>query len=197
MNDDEIKNAELLALEAIRRVRNEKLDESLRWICDNQYYIESSATSFEKQNDGIVVIKSSAISFEEKDDGIVVTIKEGGNTFIIAYENAHSFSTPDEYVTMGDFCLNYNGADVFRTKWSERRDDEWSSSYYTLHLHSTDSVKRLMLGDWLNEINAIISKLKADKEKRESEREKGERVAEAIRILDNFNLGNTSTDDDV
>ena len=181
MNDDEIKNAELLALEAIRRVRNEKLDESLRWICDNELYIESSA-----------------ISFEEKDDGIVVTIKEGGNTFIIAYENARSVYTPDRNVTMGDFCLNYNGADVLKTSWSEGRDDynEWSSSYYTLHLHSTLSVKRLMLGDWLNEINAIVSKLKADKETRKSESETEQRVAEAIRILDNFNLGNTSTEDD-
>tara|TARA_B110001469_G_C9634555_1_gene317870 strand:- start:1710 stop:2258 length:549 start_codon:yes stop_codon:yes gene_type:complete len=181
MNNDEIRNAELLALEAIHRVRSKNLDESLRWICEKQYYIESSSITFETEP-----------GFDE----IEVIIKEGHSTFIITYENARSVYTPDENVTMGDFCLNYNGADVLRTSWSKRRDDEWSSSYYTIHLVSTDSVKTLMLGDWLNEITAIVSKLKIEKEQKESERQTEERAAEANRILNHFDLGNDSTKDE-
>lgn len=174
MNHNEIRNAELLALEAIRRVRSKKLDESLRWICENRYYIESPSITYETE-----------IGLDE----LEIIIREDQHTFIITYENAHSVYTPDETVTMGDFCLNYNNADVLRTSWSRRRDDEWSSSYYTIHLVSTAGVKVLKLGKWLEEFTALVTRLKAAKETGESKRQKEEKIDEAKRILENFDLG--------
>jgi hypothetical protein len=180
MKKEDIINAQLLALEAMRIVKSKKLDESFRWLIENKHSIKSSSVAFE----------DNLPSDEER-----ITITELSETFLIHFKNARSVYTPDENATMGDFCLTYNGTVVCETSWSKRRDDEWSSSYYTLHLKNTEWVKTLKLGDWLNNLGLIIDRLKTEQESFDLQNQEQKEENEAKRIIKSFDLGNFSTDD--